>query len=126
MKLGISDEGIKRLSKLSQMEDIDEELARAAQVGDIDIIQNLLKAGANPEANEYAAINVASYNGHEDVVQLLIDSGATNTEQLMKALHSAENEGYTNVANVLMDYLSSQGVTEFDPEPVDSDFEEDN
>jgi ankyrin repeat protein len=60
------------------MENIDK-LFKAAQDGDLDKVNDLLKEGANPNATKFdgaTPLFIASQNGHIEVVKVLLENGA--------------------------------------------------
>lgn len=62
--------------RLDDVDDQVEELERAARTGDTLLMQDLLKAGADINANSGKALSAAIEQGHCDAVRFLIASGA--------------------------------------------------
>ena len=55
------------------------DLIRAAEDGRLDLVRNLLKAGANPNAKSDGDVTVlmwAAARGHVEVVKVLLEAGA--------------------------------------------------
>ena len=83
-------------------------LMRAAQEGHLEIVRELLKAGADPNKRnrlQMTALMLASQRGEASIVQLLIDKGAhvnARTKQDSTSLLLASKRGHKEVVQVLM------------------------
>lgn len=67
----------------------DRALPDAAWDGDLQRVQFLLKAGANPRAGHSAALLHAAHRGHPPIVELLLAAGADPLARRSEALHRA-------------------------------------
>ena len=82
-------------------------LIRAAEDGRLDLVRNLLQAGANPNAKSDGDVTVlmwAAARGHVEVVKALLESGAEPNARTRKgrtAIDVATQEGHDHVASVL-------------------------
>jgi ankyrin repeat protein len=84
---------------------------RAAWMGFLEAVEELLNQGADPEANGIpgsygSALQGASFQGHEKIVQVLLDRGANfNSPGGMygTALQSASLGGHENIVQILLD-----------------------
>ena len=85
----------------------EKELIRAAEDGRLDLVQNLLQAGTDPDAKSDDDVTVlmwAAARGHVEVVKLLLESGAEPNARTRKgrtAIEIAVQEGHDNVAALL-------------------------
>ncbi|KAI5837291.1 ankyrin repeat-containing domain protein [Morchella snyderi] len=84
----------------------------AARTGDIDIVQCLLEAGADPNAKPSrfgaTALQQASLHGHLDILKSLLDAGAELRGDSAgysgrTALQAAAQEGHINIVRFLLD-----------------------
>lgn len=105
---------------------LNEALQKAAEEGDVNIVQTLLQDGrANPsacslQAMEYGvspsltasyALQMACYNGHHKVVQLLLDDGRSDVSaNEYRCLKLAAQRNHEAVVRVLDAYLSAQSA----------------
>ena len=82
-------------------------LIRAAEDGRLDLVRNLLQAGANPNATSDGDLTVlmwAAARGHAEVVRALLESGADLSAQTRRgrtAVQIATQEGHDHVAALL-------------------------
>ena len=82
-------------------------LIRAAEDGRLDLVRNLLQAGASPNAKSDGDATVlmwAAARGHVEVVKLLLESGAESDARTRKgrtAIDIATQEGHDHVAALL-------------------------
>lgn len=82
-------------------------LIRAAEDGRLDLVRNLLEAGANPNAKSDGDVTVliwAAARGHLEVVKALLESGAepnARTRRGRTAVDIATQEGHDNVVALL-------------------------
>ena len=82
-------------------------LIRAAEDGRLDLVRNLLEAGANPNAKSDGDVTVliwAAARGHVEVVKVLLQSGAEPNARTRKgrtAIEIAMQEGHDHVAALL-------------------------
>jgi uncharacterized protein len=89
----------------------EEKLIRAAEDGQLDIVQNFLKAGVSPNAKSDGEVTVlmwAAARGHVEVVRLLLESGAdpsARTRRGRTAIEIAMQEGNDAVAGLLREPL---------------------
>ena len=83
------------------------DLIRAAEDGRLDLVKNLLQAGANPNAKSEGDVTVlmwAAARGHVEVVKTLLESGADPSARTRKGRTASEiamQEGHDNVATLL-------------------------
>ena len=82
-------------------------LIRAAEDGRLDLVRNLLKAGANPNTKsegDFTVLMWAAARGHVEVVKALLESGAdlhALTRRGRTAIEIAMQEGHDHVAALL-------------------------
>lgn len=82
-------------------------LIRAAEDGRLDLVRNLLQAGANPNATSDGDVTVlmwAAARGHAEVVTALLESGANRSARTRKGRTAgdiATQEGHDHVAALL-------------------------
>ncbi|NOZ19742.1 MAG: ankyrin repeat domain-containing protein [Planctomycetes bacterium] len=82
-------------------------LRKAAKVGDVERVKQLLDAGADINATDMfsqTALHLAALHGHKDVVQLLIDRGANvnpTDESGATPLNYARSKGHKDIAMLL-------------------------
>lgn len=67
----------------------------------VDIVRDLLRAGADPRVDDGYALVGASFEGHVDVVRVLVQAGA-DLRIRNKALLCAAKRGHANVVRVLV------------------------
>lgn len=84
------------------MNGLDKSLIHAAQSGDLAAVQAARAAGANGQADENYALQVAANRGHTNVVQLLIAAGADVQAAGGLALSWAAENGRLAVAQCLL------------------------
>ncbi|MCC5626099.1 ankyrin repeat domain-containing protein [Nostoc sp. CHAB 5715] len=82
-------------------------LEKAVQLGNKEILQVLLKVGANfpcwQQEYFYRALKIASYFGNLEMVQLLLQAGGENQKQMAtQALVYAIEQEHTDIAKVLI------------------------
>lgn len=82
------------------------QLLRAAQRGDVDTVQGLLRHGLGPDAlsqSGFTALVVAASNGHVTTVEALLEGGAAidHSGGAIAALHAAAGKGHVKVVEVL-------------------------
>lgn len=79
----------------------------ASEKGYIEVMQQLLDAGANCSsgATSLTPLQIASRHGHESAVKLLLDRGADLMEcgSEGSALYLASQQGHTNIVRILSD-----------------------
>jgi ankyrin repeat protein len=79
-------------------------LIRAAEEGRLDLVRNLLQAGASPNAKsdgDFTVLMWAAARGHVEVVKVLLESGAEPNARTRKgrtAVEIAIQEGHDHVA----------------------------
>jgi ankyrin repeat protein len=95
---------------LPSPERIQELLFAAARMGRIDVIPELVRAGADLEGHDsrgYNALILASYNGQEEATRLLLSLGAlpdgADGERGNTALMGISFKGYDSIARILVD-----------------------
>ena len=82
-------------------------LIRAAEAGRLDLVRNLLQAGASPNTKSDDQVTVlmwAAARGHLEVVRALLESGADLSAQTRRgrtAIDIATQEGHDQVATLL-------------------------
>ena len=82
-------------------------LIRAAEDGRLDLVRNLLEAGASPNAKsdgDVTALMWAAARGHVEVVKVLLESGAEPNARTRKGrtvIEIAMQEGHDHVAALL-------------------------
>ena len=82
-------------------------LIQAAEDGRLDLVRNLLQAGASPDAKSDGDVTVlmwAAARGHVEVVTVLLESGADLSARTRKgrtAIDIATQEGHDHVAALL-------------------------
>jgi len=82
-------------------------LIRAAEDGRLELVRNLLEAGANPNAKSDGDVTVlmwAAARGHVEVVKALLESGVEPNAQTPKgrtAMDIATQEGNVDIAALL-------------------------
>lgn len=84
----------------------------AAIKGNLNAVNQLLKAGADPnvsDADGDTSLAWAAYKGHENIVKTLLDAGAdpniiglNNRTPLMQHLHGSDDNGNINIVNLLL------------------------
>jgi hypothetical protein len=79
------------------------ELIDAAEEGDLDLVMELLEAGADIHEDDDGALRVAVQEGHLDVIELLLDSGADIHAEDDLILIYAVQEGHLDVIKLLLD-----------------------
>ena len=85
----------------------EKDLIRAAEDGRLDLVRNLLQAGASPDAKSDGDVTVlmwAAARGHVEVVTVLLESGADLSARTRKgrtAIDIATQEGHDHVAALL-------------------------
>ena len=89
---------------------LNEQLCNAAEAGQLDAVQHLLKQGASVDAhmksNDTSALILAAGEGHTDVVRFLLKNGAkVDTEGWMgiTALGSATENGHIDIVQLLLE-----------------------
>lgn len=80
----------------------DEAIAFAASNGDLEMVQFLIKKGADIHTNYDLPLVWASMEGHLEVVKLLIKSGANVLAQDNEALIMATKKGHLEVVRLLI------------------------
>ncbi|XP_056019552.1 ankyrin-2-like isoform X15 [Ostrea edulis] len=89
----------------------------ASKEGHIDIVQELLKRGANVEAatkKGNTALHIASLAGHLNIVKLLVDNGAKYDVQAhvgFTPLYMAAQEGHADVVKYLLSSGANQSLS---------------
>ena len=89
------------------------DLIRAAEDGRLDLVRNLLKAGANPNAKSDGDVTVlmwAAARGHVEVVKVLLEAGADLSAQTQRgrtAIDIATQEGRDNVTAFLRENVEA-------------------
>jgi cytochrome c len=96
-------------------------LAAAITTGRTDIVEVLLKGGANPnfERQSITALHKAAESGCFDCVVLLVNAGANvnaRTSQRTPVIHYAKRNGHQKI----VDYLMAHGVSLAKPAPISS------
>ncbi|MBA3954492.1 ankyrin repeat domain-containing protein [Candidatus Dependentiae bacterium] len=94
---------------MTNQQDLDSQLLKAVQLGTREQIEQLLQAGANPNAvtyRGYTPLHWAANRGLTDMAQLLLDKGAnvnaTDHRFGYTPLHIAASSGYTELAQLLL------------------------
>eukprot|EP01134_Creolimax_fragrantissima_P000778 CFRG0778T1 len=86
------------------------QLQRAAIKGDINVVQSLIKRGANVHSRDNAgwtSLHEASNHGHMEIVQLLLEAGAQPDTRGLGGdmpLHDAAANGHMGIARLLVRY----------------------
>ncbi len=85
-------------------------LMLAARKGNVELVKQLLNAGANSNVqvphSGWTALNLAIKNGHKDVVALLLDKGADVSLRSLdrkSALNLAAQYGYKDIVEMLLE-----------------------
>ena len=106
----------KHISRSLTERQLDLSLIVASGLGDLNRVQQLLNAGANPDARDkyhITALHWAAASGHIEVVRLLVAHGAdVNAFTLLfgeKPNHWAANEEIDNILSDLQSYKPSHG-----------------
>ncbi len=85
----------------------DRNLRKAAKSGDIDLVRNLITAGADVNdagrGPKLTALHLAVEGRHIEVVKLLLDSGSEINTPVWSPLHVAAAAGHQNMALMLLD-----------------------
>ena len=101
---------IRRAKDYSEASEVDAQLFSAADVGDVKLLQEMLKEGADVNFQHCAGspLTRAARRGHVECVQALLDhaadinmSGNFNC-QTCTALHAAASNGHYEVAQLLL------------------------
>jgi ankyrin repeat protein len=89
--------------------DLNEEILKAAENGDIHRVKECLKIDKNllqiHDSDGYTALHRATYNNHIEVVKLLIESGAnvsSRTSDGWQPIHSAAKWGHIQILDLLV------------------------
>ena len=89
---------------------LEEALCDAAEVGKLEVVQELLKLDVNPHAGKdgISAVAVATSRGHERIVRLLLDASDSlpnlnDSPNDSIPLHQAIRNGHVNIAALLLD-----------------------
>lgn len=88
--------------KISEQSKLDSQLLAAADEGDLQKVQMLIDAGANPDSPGFSGggpLHRAVLNGHREVVQFLLQSGASK--------YLRDSDGYTPVDRAIQGSLES-------------------
>jgi ankyrin repeat protein len=89
---------------MSKQEELDKQLIQASENGHVDVVRDLLAAGANVHVRDDDALFWASYNGHVDVVRELLAAGANVHVHDDDALRVASRNGHVDVVLALAEY----------------------
>jgi ankyrin repeat protein len=92
------DEGMNK----QEQKQLDDKLIEASENGHIDVVRELLAAGADVHAYDDHALRWSSENGHVDVVKVLLDAGANVHANNDLALRWASYSGHVDVVKVLL------------------------
>jgi hypothetical protein len=82
---------------------LDHELIERAKIGDVQIVEALLGAGADVHAENDDALRWAAERGHRDIVAMLLDAGADVHAAKDFALRWAAEKGYRDIVAMLLD-----------------------
>ncbi len=100
------------LAHLTQLDKMTEELAEAAQMGDLATVLKCLKKGVS--ANEvdsagYLPLHYACSNGHSAIAKLLLEYGADPSSYLTghSPIEMAAREGYTDIVKAIIHFGGS-------------------
>jgi ankyrin repeat protein len=96
-------------------------LFEAAQRGDIALVEELLREGADPSTHSGSAapLVIAADKGHIDIVRLLIQAGANiNDDQSFypTALICASIRGYAPIVRLLLDAGADTSLHSYNPD----------
>ncbi|MEJ1930626.1 ankyrin repeat domain-containing protein [Nostoc sp. NIES-2111] len=94
-KAGASEEGMAEIA-----------LIKAASDGNIQKVQELITSGVNVNHHDGSALNRAIYAGNQEIVELLIKAGADvnlGAKSGLTPLAEAAYEGYTEIVQILRD-----------------------
>lgn len=84
----------------------------AARVGDVEILELLLNARADVNANDGVALRHAVQHGHEKIVKLLLNSGADAGVGDGIALRWVARRGNANIVKLLLDAGADANATD--------------
>lgn len=90
------------LERRVDFSELDKALGQVAVNGHKEIVELLLKAGANVHAEDGQALIYAAENGHKDVVELLLRAGADVHARDDCALRWAAGNGHKDVVELLL------------------------
>lgn len=83
--------------------ELNQKLIEFSNKGNIQVVQLLLKAGADVRAENNYAIRWASKYGYVEIVKLLIRAGANVTTKNNFAIRWASENGHTQVVKLLLE-----------------------
>lgn len=92
------------LTALSAVADLNTDLIRAADRGDLEVVTSLLKEGADPKAQDSDALIGAAASGKIEVVKVLLENGADAKGQNSDALVKAATLEHADIVKLLLEY----------------------
>ena len=98
-----------RLLLFAEAASLNEELCKAAQVGNKEEVERLLQAGAYKDAvdsNSFTPLHYAARNGHKEVIRALVSADAHKSSvdgDYYTPLHLATLEGHEEVVSILLE-----------------------